>query len=275
MWKIIKWGYIPVSALFLALGIFSQAKEASTWGAPAWVWILVGSVTLISSSLVIIIKLSNENNKLKKPVDLQKWNKIREEKIRLRKPYENRLGISEILLKMEQLVWQYTAKQLEEQIPKKIWKDISDDVKVMVTKPKVLTLLLLPKLPGLAKKLNATKLIVPFLLDVTAVLKRHGYGSLEVENDTEYKALHDKVKNLEVGLPAKICEAIESDVVISQMMSSMQIFEPSQSAFKNMDFDPQFINKFQYLLPTTHMMLSKSHGNIHSMIEKWLTGDDL
>ena len=64
--QIIKWGGLPVSFAIYTVGIYSLAREATTWGLPNWVWLLGGWLILLASSISIIIGLWRENKLLKK-----------------------------------------------------------------------------------------------------------------------------------------------------------------------------------------------------------------
>lgn len=210
--------------------------------------------------------------KIRLGIERERWNKVREEKARLRKPYEDRLQISKLLADMNERAIIYTKEQLNTNITKKQWESIAKDVGKVIPKHLILLMLILPRFQTLAKNKLATRFLTAFLIDITGVLNNHGYGSLEAEKDATYSQYLKQVRDYEIGLPANICSAIEGNILTSKMFSTLQVFEPSQPAFRKLDINPAYVNKVQYLLPTIQIMSGKSVGNIHESIENWLTG---
>lgn len=206
-------------------------------------------------------------------IERERWNRVREEKIRIRKTYENRLEISKYLTRMNESVIEFNQDQLNNNISKKKWEQIAKDIGRVIPKHSVFLMLILPRIQSITNKKFAMRFITIFLVDITGVLNKHGLGSLEAEKNGEYAGYLKQVRDSEVGLPAKICSDIEANILLSKLFGSLLIFDVSQSAFRKIEINPNYANKFQYLLPTLQIMSSKGIGNIHESIEKWLMGD--
>lgn len=64
--RIFKWGSIPVIATFTGIGYYSLARDATTWGFPAWVWLAVANALFFVVGIFIIVGFWRENNRLRK-----------------------------------------------------------------------------------------------------------------------------------------------------------------------------------------------------------------
>jgi len=68
LWKAVKLGGIPVGISITAFGIAQGASEASSWGIPFWVWVLVGWLIFVLTACFIIAGFYRENKRLKKGI---------------------------------------------------------------------------------------------------------------------------------------------------------------------------------------------------------------
>ncbi len=235
--------------------------------------IAIISFAVILITFRIIYYFQEKKLKIRLGIERERWNKLREERIRLRKPYENRLEISSLLSQMHDQAILFTKRQLQENITKTKWEKIFKDVRRVIPKLTIISMFFLPRLQWLGKSKRVQRMMMSFVLDITGILRTHGYGSLQAESEEIYSGLYNSVKIYEDGLPPKICKEIEGNIMLSKMLSTLQIFDPSQPFIRKLNINPSFVNKFQFLLPTAHMMLSQSRGNIHEAIERWLTGE--
>jgi len=165
--------------------------------------ILIAVISFIVILMAFRVTYYFQEKKLKQRlgIERERWNKIREEKIRLRKPYENRLNITKLLAEMHEQSVLYTQSQLSQNIPKKTWETVAKKTAKVIPKLTIFTMLQTPRFQWLAKQASIRRMISAFLLDMAGVLNSVGLGSLNITNEEKYLTVYNQVKDLENALP--------------------------------------------------------------------------
>ncbi len=105
------------------------------------------TIAIISFVVILVafrISYYFQDRKLKARLGIEKerWNRVREEKLRLRQPYENRLEITKLLSQMHDKSVEYTQEQLQKNITKKKWEIIARSTTKVIPKLTIITMLL-------------------------------------------------------------------------------------------------------------------------------------
>ncbi len=286
MWKILKWGYIPVSALFIALGIYSQAKEASTWGASAWVWLLIGGSVLISSSLTIIIKLSKENKEANNQlIEARKAQANIEHIISLRNRSVTSLQIPGLLMQMyDRSV--VLVKPIGK-LPDDVMTKINGLMEQLGYTPNNFPLIsyLLPILSQFTDpykiQIKATEFVQfnqqfrDFILNLQGLMSKENVGAMVLcSTDTMYQALLSDINRLRAGLPDQINTKIDHVVMFMTGVANLCYMAISYSP-DIQDVLPTLAIIMPYFETICRNILQEDVAEVTKLLEKFLTGGEL
>lgn len=277
--KILKWGYIPVSALFIAIGMYSNIKEASTWGLSSWIWIAIGYAILLAISLVIIIALSNENKSLRKPLEEQNWNKLREVKINQRQIYsERKQQILDTLLKLDN----YLANTVDNQTinAKQFVEVFSRAYKGSFIRLFIGSFTYSSK-SNQKRFLNYNlKFTLSMLARLNASFRDYKLGTLVVLNKDEYKKIDKQIRELENGFSVKVINDINQVILYSQIVNCLRLLDPERTFWaqiQNKYINQKHLLSFKTMLATSQWqipnIMDNSRGQVTEDIDKYLCGD--
>ena len=226
----------------------------------------------------IIYHLQEKKLKKRLNIDRERWNKIREERIKLRTQYSDRIIIPELLYKMGEI-----AKKLTEENP---LEPVTTDDEDMMSDFRELTEMKHAKGMRLDKAMDVKKVLANFgnlrkyknpahktralVFSLYQVLTVHGEGAkFLVENNEEYCNLDKQVEELLIGLPQAIHNKKDSYTQLANAYYTIAAIDFSKIEL------PKLVRLSQPFLGTAVVSeLSAIRADISSSIERFLLGED-
>jgi len=238
--------------------------------------LLLAIVTFVVLLIAFRVIYHLQEKRLKKRLDIERehWNKIREERIKLRQQYSNRTIIPELLHKMSEHV-----REVMEKTSITVDESMEDDFREILQIKGTLDIDLssknakkiLGKFPSVREYKDPTHQMRALVMSVYQVLTAHGKGArFLLENDEEYQQLDKEVKELLVGLPQSI--HIKKDGY-TQLVNAY--YSLAAVDFSKMQL-PQLFYLYQpFMKDVVVTELSIMRAGISSSIERFLLGEDI
>lgn len=227
----------------------------------------------------IMAKYQEKRLKHRLQIDRERWNKLREEKIKLRQQYSNRMIIPDLLYKMSERV----RKLMEDNPMILVTNDFDESItadfkelmqakhikKIELNKTDMLKTL--TRFPALRKYKNPVHQVRALAISLYQVFASHGEGAMPlVEKDHDYQQLNKKIEKYLVGLPQSIHVKKDSHIQLANAYYTIMAID-----FSKVDL-PALVRLSQPLFGTgVESELSAIRADISSSIEKFLTGDDV
>jgi hypothetical protein len=210
-------GSIIIGAVNAAVGWFHGI--GAIWTGVIW----------FAISFVIIMAITQwQENRLKKHLGLaqERWNKLREERMKYRQIYADRVNVSKVLLQLQQ----YTINEVEkQQVSPEDAKCIPAELLKATNKLALVPALIWYFAPMSLKRFIKIKgFLAQALLNWNAVLKRHNLGAMVVIEQKPYKDLYQQIIDYKVGLPRKTVAKIEMCIMMSDLLSSTVLLTTSK-----------------------------------------------
>jgi hypothetical protein len=244
---------------------------------PPLSWWDIG-LTIGGAFLFIIIsfwafhKVRLERDQARKEKSQQETNKVRDEKLRVRQVYANRIDIPQMLLEMDS----YLTKQMDMQ--KISLKDIRLAMKrarwSFLTRFPLFLLYLSPITRRFFHKAPVNA-VIGFSESLNAILKDYGVGTLVITSKEGYKELYDKIVEREIGLPPITASKINQAIALSNTLNCLRIFSPNRSYWKSIKSrKPNALVVSLYSLSLLlNNVMSTLRSQISFDIEKFLIGE--
>jgi hypothetical protein len=238
--------------------------------------VLLAIVTFIVLLVAFRIVYHLQEKKLKKRLNLdrERWDKVRDERVKLRQQYSNRTAIPDLLYKMSERVrglmenTSITADEnMEEdfrqilQLKGRLEVDLkAGDAKKILEK--------FPSVKGYKDPIHQMRALV---MSVYQVLTAHRKGArFIVEQDGEYQQLDRQIRELLVGLPQSIHVKKDGYTQLVNAYYSLAAVD-----FSNMEL-PQIFRLYQpFMKDVVVTELATIRAGISSSIEKFLLGEDI
>jgi hypothetical protein len=264
---------------FLAfIGLLIYAIEQSTKGLPipVWDWVLmiVSAVAFVVLSFLAFHRMRLERDKK------EQSDKIREERIKFRQQYSNRIIIPELLYKMSERVKELMknttiiiaddnesmADNLREIMQLNGKKKIELDTADMMNTTK-----LLAKFPSVRGYKSPTHQVRALVMSVYQVLTANGEGAkFLVEKDEEYQKLDKEVEELLIGLPPSINIQKDGYAQLVNAYYTLAALDLSKGEL------PKLFGLYQpFMKDVIVTELSTMRADISLSIEKFLIGEDI
>jgi hypothetical protein len=286
--KIIRWGLIPVSAAITGIGIYSQARDASTWGIAGWIWILIGYLLLVSVSLFIMIGFWKENRKIKKQLKQEIEQKTkREEIVALRNRLKDRMEIPGILLKMYERCITIAKENkgrgvtIDHETIEKINKNLINLGFIEKDSPFLQALNYMMSINNpidisldSPKMTEFNKHFFKYLVSWQGAMAKEGIGVMLLSKyDENYQKMLNKIQGLKVDLPETINKKIEGHIILINAIANLFYFGVDSSSI------PPILPNINTFLPFLDSMCSSYAGDssseISKLLERFFTGEDI
>lgn len=243
--------------------------------------IIVAIIAFVIILLVFRVMYYFQERKLKSRLGIEKerWNKLREEKIRQRQIYtERKQIILDTLLKMDK----YLAGVIEKQ-------DVSASQFVRAFK-KVWRGRLLSLFTGTFTFMRGNqrrflnykmKLTIDMLARINTAFRDYNLGTLVAINKPAYKSMDEQIRELENGFSLKVINDINQTILYTQTISCMGLIKldrPFWSRIKINTMNESAILTFKTALSNTQWqianILDNARGQVAEDIDKYLLGED-
>jgi hypothetical protein len=225
-------------------------------------------------SFIIILGIIRwQESRLKKHLGLtqERWNKLREERMKHRQIYANRVNIPKMLLELQEYTISEVSKQ---QVTHEEAVAISKELFRETNKLALLPALIWYVMPlSLQRRIKMQVFFAQALLNWSAILKRHNLGTMVVVEQKAYQDLNQQIANCKVGLPAKTTAKIDGCIIMSDLLSSTVLFTTSRDFEEMLQSLGRVRNTLPYLVKGIDMGAGKLRSQVSEEIEKFLLGE--
>jgi hypothetical protein len=237
---------------------------------------LLAIITFVVLLIAFRITYHLQEKKLKKRLNIERerWDKIREERIKFRQQYSNRTMIPDLLYKMGERV-----RELMEKTPLLLADDMVDDFKEIMQLRVPMTIKLnrtdakklLAKFPSVRHLKDPIQQRRALTMSVYQVLTAHGQGAkFVVEKDEEYQRLDKQVEELLVGLPRSIHIKKGGYAQLVNAYYTLAAVDYSKGEL------PRLFHLYEPFMKAVIVTeLSTMRAEISSIIEQFLIGEDI
>jgi hypothetical protein len=227
----------------------------------------------------VVYHLQEKRLKKRLNIEGERWNKTREERIRLRQSYSDRRIIPELLYKMGEIARELTEANPLEPVTTDNNEDMMGDFREL-TQMKDTRGVRLDKTTDVKKLAANFRLLRKYknpahqtralVLSLYQVLTVHGQGAkFLVENNERYLELDKQIEELLIGLPQTIHNKKDSYTQLANAYYTIAAIDFSKIEL------PRLVRLSQPFLQTAVVSeLSAIRADISSTIERFLLGED-
>jgi hypothetical protein len=234
----------------------------------------IGTFIVLLIAFRIVYHLQERKLVKRLNIEKERWDRIREERIRVRQQYSNRTIIPDLLYQMGERV-----RELMEKTPLVLADDMADDFREIMQLRVPMTIKLnradakqlLAKFPSVRHLKDPTQRRRALVMSTYQVLTAHGQGAkFVVEKDEEYQRLDKQVEELLVGLPRSIHIKKGGYGQLVNAYYTLAAVDYSKGEL------PRLFRLYEPFMKAVIVTeLSTMRAEISSLIEQFLIGEDM
>ncbi|MBF8265372.1 MAG: hypothetical protein HW384_1236, partial [Dehalococcoidia bacterium] len=181
------------------------------------IWFVIAFVIIVG-----ITKWQEERLKRLLKTKEDRWNRVREERTKLRQVYANRTELPKLLNELHQCNIEIVGKQ---KISKKQAQPLAKAFFLRCINLKLLWSVFYFFVPFFRKWFPSytEKTTVEYAMTFNAVLKDFKLGSLSIMSSPVYLSKYHQIREYEIGLPSKLIDRITGYIVLSNALSSLML----------------------------------------------------
>lgn len=237
--------------------------------------ITIAIISFVVILVVFRISYYFQARKLKARMGIEKerWNRIREEKIKARQIYANRNELPKMLYELNQCNTEVIAKQ---KISKKKALPIAKAFFLRCINLRLIWAIFYFLFPFVMRRLSpqyAEKATIEYAITFNSVLKDFNLGSLSIMKDPVYLKQYNQIKEYEVGLPPKLVGQVTGYILLSSALNSLMLLQEDSPLWQHIRFVNRVKSYLPYMSLSIDSRMSKLSGDISKSIENFLTGE--